>query len=416
MLNSVKVGTQPIGPYRPLAGDVICDEAERLARDLQGVRILHINATPYGGGVAEILRSEIPLLRGLGLDAEWHVISGDTPFFEVTKGLHNALQGGDYSLTDASEGTYLLTNVRNARLLDGQFDVIVVHDPQPAALRALHGGDHARWIWRCHIDTSQPNEDVATFIEPFLEPYDAVMFTTPDFVLPSLRDRDVHVVAPAIDPLSPKNLDLPIRISHRILNWHGVDVERPLVTQVSRFDRWKDPLGVLGVYREVRREVPDLQLALIGSSASDDPEGRRFYEQVMSAADGDPDINVISDLSDLEVAAFRCCSKVAIQKSKREGFGLVISESLWRGIPVVAGRTGGIPLQMPDGAGGFLADPEDQDLFADRVLYLLTHPDEAGQLGEAGREVVREHFLLPRLIVDELRLMRDFAGAKATAA
>jgi trehalose synthase len=416
MLHRVDVGSEPLDPYRPLVGDAICDEVIQLAQQLRDARIVHINATPYGGGVSELLRSSVPLLRGLGLDAEWQVISGDTAFFHVTKGLHNGLQGATYTLTAEDEEVYLLNNTRNARLLEGEYDFIIVHDPQPAALRQLHGRDNAIWVWRCHIDTSQPNAEVMAFITPFLEPYDAVVFTMADFILPSLTSHGVRLIQPSIDPLSPKNLDLPLDVCRRILSWVGIDLDRPLLTQVSRFDPWKDPLGVLRVYREVRREIPELQLALVGSMAHDDPEGWRIYDRITAETRGDSDITVATNLtgvSSLEVNAFQRLSSVVIQKSIREGFGLVISETLWKGTPAVAGRTGGIPLQMPENTGGFLVDPTDDGAFADRIRHLLRHAAEARDLGMSGREWVREHFLLPRMVADQLRLLVEL-GAKHT--
>lgn len=406
MLQPVDVGTQSVEPYAEAAGPEVIEELFHLAQPLHGARIAQINATAYGGGVSELLRSTVPLLNDLGVAVEWKVIYGDEPFFNVTKSFHNALQGGQYDFPEKDRETYLAYSDRNAHLLEEHYDYIIVHDPQPAALRRFHGRGGARWIWRCHIDTSQPNERVWSFLREFVEEYDAAVFTMPEFVPADLRLRNVAIIPPAIDPLSPKNINLPADLCRRILDWIGVEVDKPLVTQVSRFDPWKDPLGVIESYRIVREYVPDLQLALVGSMALDDPEGWGIYRQILDYAREDPLVHVFTNLTgvgNVEVNAFQRASEVVIQKSLREGFGLVVSESLWKGTPVVAGRTGGIPMQMPEGTGGFLVDGVKE--CAMRVLYLLQNPDEARRLGESGREHVRKHFLLTRLLADELRLL-----------
>lgn len=415
MLNNVEVGTQAVDDYEASAGPDAIAALRALAEPLEGVRVLHVNATPYGGGVAEILRSEIPLLRNLGLIADWKIINGDEDFFNVTKTVHNALQGGERALTDADCETYLRQSAENATELEEQYDIVVVHDPQPLAIPALRGRGDARWIWRCHIDTSQPNPEVWSFLRPFLEPYDIAVFTLGGFVPPEFPVRRIAIIPPAIDPQSPKNMALDLGMAHRVLGWIGVDVARPLVTQVSRFDLWKDPLGVITAYRLVKDQVPDLQLALAGSMALDDPEGWDVYHQIQDAARGDPDVRVFTNLTgvgNIEVNAFQRCSDVVIQKSIREGFGLVVSESLWKRTPVVAGRAGGIPLQLSDG-GGYLVDSVDE--CAQRVHELLADPGAREAHGEAGRKVVRSRFLLTRLIADDLRSYSSALGTRPIA-
>jgi len=406
MLQLVDVGTQSIGPYSEAAGPEVIEELYRLAQPLHGARVAEINATPYGGGVSELLRSTVPLLNALGVAAEWKVIYGDEPFFNVTKSFHNALQGGQYDFPEKDRDIYLSYSDRNAHLLDEQYDYIVIHDPQPAAMRHFHGRGGAKWVWRCHIDTSQPNPSVWSFLREFVEEYDAAVFTMPQFVPADLHLGKVAIIPPAIDPLSPKNFSLPPELCRRTLDWIGVDVDKPLVTQVSRFDPWKDPLGVIESYRIVREYVPDLQLALVGSMALDDPEGWGIYRQILEYSREDPLVHVFTNLTgvgNVEVNAFQRVSEVIIQKSLREGFGLVVSESLWKGTPVVAGRTGGIPMQMPEGVGGFLVDSVKE--CAMRVLYLLQNPSEAQRLGRLGKEHVRQNFLLTRLLADELKLL-----------
>jgi trehalose synthase len=407
-LESVRVGDLSIENYASTAGGDTVDALMALASDLKGARVLHLNSTAYGGGVAELLRSHVPLLRSLGIDAEWKTISGDDPFFNVTKGFHNALQGGDYELDDAGRDAYLATNLRNSRRLDEGYDFVVVHDPQPLPIRTLHGAAGAKWVWRCHIDTSAPNPAVWDFLRPYTEPYDAMVFTMDAYVSPNLPREKVSLIPPAIDPLSPKNIPVSKDLCRRIVNWLGIDPDRPLVTQVSRFDPWKDPMGVIQAYRMVREHVPGLQLAMLGHLAMDDPEGWRIYGQVVEATRRDTDIYLFTNYtaaSSIEVNAFQRYSDVVVQKSIREGFGLVVSEALWKGSPVVAGRAGGIPLQLEDGRDGYLVDSVEE--CAERVLHLLQHPAEARRMGRSGRKHIRANFLTPRLLSDEIRLMKS---------
>jgi trehalose synthase len=406
MLQEVTVGRWSLDAYDGIAPDAVMQELRELARKLAGARILNINATPYGGGVSELLRSSVPLLRDLGLAVDWKVIGGSPEFFRATKALHNALQGAPHSLTDADRAAYLECVAENAKTVDGDYDFIIVHDPQPAGLRSACGPSSTRWVWRCHIDTSEPNPDAWQFLRPYLEDYDAAVFTMPEFVPPDFPVARVETAPPAIDPLSPKNMELDARTASQILDWIGVDLPGRLITQVSRFDPWKDPLGVIDAYRLVCEEIGELQLALVGSMALDDPEGWEVYREVADAAAGDPLIHLYTNLTgvgNVEVNAFQRLSEVVVQKSIREGFGLVVSESLWKGTPVVAGRAGGIPMQMPGGTGGRLVTSTEE--CARALLELLADRELAHELGNSGREHVREHFLLPRLLRDELRLL-----------
>lgn len=413
MLQTVDVGSFSIESYRHTSPDWILDELQQQARELHGIRVLHVNATPYGGGVSELLRSTIPLCNDLGLIADWKIISGDDDFFDVTKHIHNGLQGSDLALTEDQEDVYRQHSRENAERLEEQYDVVVIHDPQPAGLLSLRGKGEAKWIWRCHIDTSEPNPYVWAFLQPFLEDYDAGIFTMSDFVPPSLPIERVELVPPAIDPLSPKNLPLDEPMARQILRWIGVTFNGPLVTQISRFDPWKDPLGVIEAYRLAREEIPDLQLALAGSMALDDPEGWEIYQEVQAASETDPFIHVFTNLTgvgNIEVNAFQRLSDVVVQKSIREGFGLVVSEALWKATPVVAGRAGGIPLQMADGAGGYLIDSVEE--CAERIVDLLSDRERAAELARQGQERVRERFLLPRLLLNELALISDLLAGE----
>jgi len=413
MLHTVETGVRSIHTYRGVVPDEILDSLIEAVEPLRGARVVHVNATAYGGGVSELLNAAVPLWNGLGVVTDWKLIAGDEAFFRVTKKLHNALQGAAEPLSAAEREVYLATAEKNARAFEERYDYVVIHDPQPAAMLARGSRNSARWIWRCHIDTGQPNAEVWEFLRGLLEGYDAAVYTMREFVPPDLPIKNVQIIPPAIDPLSPKNLELPRHLAHQILAWIGIDFEHPLVTQISRFDRWKDPLGVIEAYRIARESVPNLQLALVGSMALDDPEGSAMYGQVCAAVRADPLIHVFTNLtgvSNIEVNAFQKLSDVVVQKSLREGFGLVVSEALWKGTPVVAGRAGGIPLQMADGTGGVLVDSV-ADCGAS-IVRLLEDPDAARALGASGRDRVRHRFLLPRLLLDFAKLFAELGGAQ----
>ncbi|HUB74010.1 MAG TPA: glycosyltransferase [Solirubrobacteraceae bacterium] len=417
MPQKVAVGRWSLDSYAGIAPEETLEALRAQARELRGARILQVNATPYGGGVSELLRSAVPLLRDLGLQVDWKVIGGNPEFFHATKTLHNALQGAATGLSGAQREAYARCMTENAATLDGGYDFIVVHDPQPVGLLQAHGKGEARWVWRCHIDTSEPNPDAWRFLAPYLEGFDAAVFTMPEFVPPQLAIPHVAAIAPAIDPLSPKNIELGADTARQILDWIGVRLPGRIVTQVSRFDPWKDPLGVIDAYRLVREEIGDLQLALVGSMALDDPEGWDVYREVTDAATDDPLIHVHTNLTgvgNVEVNAFQRLSDVIVQKSIREGFGLVVSESLWKRTPVVAGDAGGIPLQMPDGVGGRLV--HDTEECAAAMLELLRDRELARELADSGHRRVRERFLLPRLLLDELRLLGTLEHAVPTPA
>jgi trehalose synthase len=407
VLQLVDVGPRSLESYRGIVPDHFIDELLATAKDLKGARIVHINATPYGGGVSELLRSTIPILNDLGLFAEWRTITGDERFFQITKTIHNGLQGGAEDLTAAEFAAYLATCQRNAELFDEDYDFVFLHDPQPAAIASMRDKGTGRWIWRCHIDTSSPNLSTWRFLRPYMNAFDRAVFTMEDFVPPDFPDVRVEIIPPAIDPLSPKNMPLADETARQVLQWIGIELDRPLITQVSRFDPWKDPFGVIGVYQMLRNEFPRLQLALVGSMALDDPQGWEIYGQIMKSAQEDPGIHVFTNLvgvGNVEVNAFQRLSQVIIQKSVREGFGLVVSEAMWKSTPVVAGATGGIPMQMANGVGGILIGNLEECAAA--VRDLLLDATRRYDLANTGKERVRQHFLLPRLLLDELRLMK----------
>jgi trehalose synthase len=402
--------------YVGIAPDEIVEEAEQLAAELEGARVLHVNATAYGGGVAELLSSEIGLLRDLGVEAEWRLLCPDPAFFQATKHLHNAMQGHAGEFDGPDLAVYLERNRHCEAMVGNDWDAVVVHDPQPAALIAGDAAPGASWVWRCHIDTSTPDYDAWQLLRPFVSAYDRAVFTLPSFAPPDLSPELVTTIAPAIDPLSAKNRPLPRHFARQVVGAAAVDLARPLVVQVSRFDPWKDPLGVVAAWRLARERVPGLQLALVGAMADDDPEGWEIYEQVRAATAGDPDCHLLTNLTGigpLEVNAFQREADVVVQKSLREGFGLTVAEALWKETPVVGGNAGGIPLQLGDDEGGILVG--DVEECAEAIASLLEDVDLAERRGRAGRERVRREFLVPRLARDDLRLYSKLLGAERTS-
>ncbi len=411
MLQHVNVGHKALGDYATLVGRGLMEQIRALAEPLAGKRVLHLSATAFGGGVAEINYALVPLMCDAGLDAEWRVIWGQGEFFEVTKAIHNALQGSPIELTRLQEATFAEYNRRNAEALEGTWDYVIVHDPQPCGLIEHARDAAAHWIWRCHIDLSTPSPEVLAFLVPWLARYDATIFHRPEYA-PGIADLpEAFIWPPAIDPLAPKNMALTIEDAVYITNQFGIDTNRPLLTQVSRFDPWKDPLGVIDAYRLVRERHPDVQLALVGSMAHDDPEGWDFYNRTVEHAAGDDDIHILSNLNNVgsvEVNAFQVFSEAMIQKSLREGFGLTVAEALWKARPVVGGRVGGILSQIRDGETGFLVDSP--QACADACAAILADPDRARQMARQGKEDVRAHFLMPRLLRDWLALFGHLAG------
>ena len=422
MLQLVNVGQKSLVDYGTIATRGLMEEIRRLSEPLAGKRVLHLSATAFGGGVAEINYALVPLMRDAGLDAEWRIIRGADEFFNVTKTIHNALQGNPQGLTAEQEETFRRFNALNAEEIEDEYDFVIVHDPQPAAVIEHFPNSTAHWIWRCHIDLSEPNQDVLGFLTPWIGRYDASIFHRHEYVPRTARLPAAYIWPPAIDPLTPKNMALSAEDAAYIVDQFGIHVGRPLLTQVSRFDPWKDPLGVIDAYRAVKEERPDVQLALVGSMAHDDPEGWDFYNQTVAYADGDRDIYILSNLNNIgsvEVNAFQVHSAAVIQKSIREGFGLTVTEALWKTRPTVAGRVGGIVAQIQDGETGWLVDSPAECAAA--CLEILADPVAARQRALRGKEFVRRHFLMPRLLRDWLVLFNrllgnDTAGAEVAVA
>jgi trehalose synthase len=407
MLQPVSVATKHLSDYSSLVGRALVEEVRERAGRLKGKRILHVSATAFGGGVSEILYTLVPLMIDVELDCEWHVIYGREEFFNATKVMHNALQGNPQDLTEEQWEVWRHYNEINARDLSDGWDLCIIHDPQPAALCSLVPEKAREWVWRCHIDLSTPNPATLAQLSPYLEHYPAAVFHMPAYV-PAEIDGRAHIVPPAIDPLAPKNMAFSPEDAVYICEQFGIDVDRPLLCQVSRFDPWKDPLGVIDAYRIVKADMPDIQLALVGSMATDDPEGWDFFNATVAHADGDPDIHILNNLNNvgaIEVNAFQSHCDVAIQKSTREGFGLTVAEAIWKARPFIGGDVGGIPLQVSDGETGFLVSTVDE--CAQRALEILQDPGLGKRLGRAGKESVRQRFLTPRLLRDWLVLFEQ---------
>lgn len=409
MLPAVPVQTKLAADYAEAAGDEALERLVEAARPLKGMRLLQVSSTAFGGGVAELLHTHVPLMNDLGVDTTWVVIEGTDAFFAVTKAVHNALQGAETRLSEADLATYWERVRANAAELPRGFDAVIVHDPQPAALLQVLEEDGERsgsWLWRCHIDLSAPYRAVWDLFEPIVNRYDAAIFTDEAYMQPGIAGPRVAFIPPSIDPLSLKNAPMSDEASSELLRTLSIDADRPLVTQVSRFDPWKDPLGVIDAWRLVRREIPGVQLAMIGSLAHDDPEGMRYLELAAEHAGGDPDVHILTNLDgvgDLEVNGLQRRSDVIVQKSIREGFGLVVAEGMWKGKPVVGGDVGGIRLQIEEGVTGHLVDSV--PACATRIVELLGDADRRRVMGEAGRERVRRRFLSLREIEDILRLI-----------
>jgi trehalose synthase len=388
--------------YENIVGTEIVNELRVIAGHIGNKRLQNINSTPVGGGVAEILTRMVPLLRDLGVDAVWDVIKGDQAFFNVTKAFHNALHGKQEPISEEMLECYRANTEMNLRELNFTGDVIWIHDPQPAGLVAAKKERGRQWVWRCHIDISTPDPRVWDFLRPYVEQYDASVFSMPDFAqrLPIPQ----FMMAPSIDPLSDKNRELTQDDINRVLSKYGIDPSRPILTQISRFDRLKDPVGVIASYRIVKKRR-DCQLVLAGGGAADDPEGAMVLQEVREAAGADPDIHVLllPPFSDIEINALVRASTVVLQKSIKEGFGLTVSEALWKKKPVIGSAVGGIKIQIINGVTGFLVhSPEGA---AQRALQLLSDLELRRRIGENGYQHVKQNFLVTRNVKDYMLVM-----------
>jgi trehalose synthase len=387
--------------YASIAGKHVIDDLHLLSEKLKGRVIQNINSTAVGGGVAEILNRMMPLMRDLGVDFRWDLIKGDEKFFVITKKFHNALHGVDVKILDEEISYFLEVNQKNAQEIFFSGDIVYIHDPQPLALIEKKNELGNKWIWRCHIDFSKPIPSLWNFLRPFIERYDAAVFSAPAFARELLTKQ--ILVSPSIDPLSDKNKDLPEEFIDQVFEKFGVDRSRPVITQISRFDYLKDPLGVIKAFRMAKKYC-DCQLILAGGGATDDPEGMSILEMVRNEAEKDKDIYVLflPPGSNLEINALQRGSSIILQKSLREGFGLTVAEALWKAKPVIASAVGGIPLQITHKFSGILTHSIEGSAYW--IKQLINEPEYARKLGVNGKEHIKDNFLITRHIQDYLLL------------
>ncbi len=401
------VSMRNLEDYRKIVGEEVISSIYRKARTLYDLKVININSTYYGGGVAEILNTLVPLMNDAGVYADWRILRGTPDFFDITKKFHNALQGGSVNLTQIKRDLYIGASQTFASYCHLEDDCVIIHDPQPLPLIKFFR-KRQPWVWRCHIDLSDPDRKLWEYLKSFILRYDMVIISNTTY-----RREDLpvfqRVIYPAIDPLSSKNMDVNGKVVDKYLEKFGVPRDKPVICQVSRFDIWKDPLGVVEIYDKVRRKV-DCRLVLCGSMAADDPEGRMIYDQVVERARDlidAGDVILITSENNILVNVLQRSSAVVIQKSTKEGFGLTVSEALWKQKPVVASSVGGISTQIRDGETGFLLDPQDIDGFADRTVEILQNPTLGEEVGKRAKEAVRERFLITRLLSDYISLLND---------
>lgn len=400
--------TNSLEDYRKVTPPGSVDLLYHMSEKVKGKSLLNINSTRSGGGVAEILNRLVPLLNELEIKVGWEIMQGSEGFFKVTKAFHNALQGRDPGISDRMYQLYIEENRENAKRLTFDADMILVHDPQPAAL--IDYGDRAgKWVWRCHIDISQPARRVWRFLKNYVLKYDAAIFSLPAFAqkLPIPK----FLIYPSIDPLSDKNRELSRREVNKILDRLGIPRDKPILLQVSRFDRFKDPVGVIQAYRIVKKHN-DCRLILVGGGAADDPEGDVVLQEVREAAGQDPDIHVLllPPDSNIEVNALQRAATIVLQKSLREGFGLTVAEAMWKGKPVVGGFAGGITVQIMYYHTGYTVSSVEGAAF--RVRHLLNNPEIGRKMGNNAKEYIRRNFLITRQLADYLTLMAALTNGR----
>lgn len=392
--------------YSKVVGGDVIDHLQQLSAPLRGKKVVHVNSTRLGGGVAEILHQLVPLMIELGIDTSWEVIEGNDKFYKCTKSFHNALQGDAVKISDSLLRNYENTNKQNAQQLNGKLkdaDVVLIHDPQPAPLLHFIPDRKGKWVWRCHIDASKPYRPVWKYLRQFVSGYDASIFSLADFAQPLPHTQ--YLIPPSIDPLSDKNKDIDESELDAVAKKFKIDRTRPIMLQVSRFDRFKDPVGVIKAYKLTKTFLPNVQLILAGGTADDDPEGAEVLEEVKIAAGDDKDIHILLLPPDAHrtINSLQRISDIILQKSLKEGFGLTVTESLWKGKPVIGGDTGGIRLQVINHHTGFCVNsPEGAAL---RIRYLLHHPEKIKEMGNKAKEFVKENYLITRHLQEYLTLM-----------
>lgn len=399
--------TKSLDEYRQVVGDDVIGEIYAKARGLMGKRVVHVNSTSQGGGVAEILSSLVPLMNDVGVETDWRVLHGNPDFFTITKKFHNALQGGSLNLTDIKKQLYIQANEAFSTYFHIDADCVIVHDPQPLPLIKFYK-KKVPWVWRCHVDLSVPDEALWDFLKAFIMRYDIAIISSEMYRKEGLPVEQ-RIIHPAIDPLSLKNMELSKKDVLKYVQKAGIPTDKPLITQVSRMDIWKDPEGLLEIFKLVKEKV-DCRLLYCYDMASDDPEGnavlQRTYRKAKKLVESGDVLFVVGN-SQILVNAIQRISTVLVQNSIKEGFCLCVTEGLWKGKPVVATKVGGIPHQLVEAENGFLVDPLDREAFADRVVQVLQNPDMAEQMGRKGKETVRKNFLTTRLLLDYLDLLND---------
>ena len=404
-----KVSVLSLDRFRDILGDKAIEDIHAEASSLSEKTLVHINSTYQGGGVAEILNSLIILMNDVGIKADWRVLHGNPDFFSVTKKFHNALQGEKINLTDLKKKTYYITNVNNAIFTHLNHDFVIVHDPQPLPMITCYK-KRQPWIWRCHIDISDPMRTLWNYLKMFILKYDAMIVSMDAF-----RKRDLpehimpqYIIRPSINPLNIKNVDISKTTISKYMEKMGISQEKPIISQVSRFDKWKDPEGMVRIFRLIKKKV-DCKLVLMGSMATDDPEGQNIFENIEKIVGDDKDIHLVMNAPDIAVNALQRASSVVIQRSLKEGFAITVSEALWKRTPVVASNVGGIPSQIIDGENGYLLEPMDLDGFADKIIYLINNPDVAKRMGKYGENHVKNNFLITRHLLDYIQLLKKMS-------
>ncbi len=400
--------TKNIDEYIPIVGREKIEEIKDIAATLQHEHIVMVNSTPAGGGVAEILNSLVIILNNLGVLTGWRILKGSDSFFSVTKEFHNALQGGQIKLTKRIMEIYEQANYNNSLMnhLDSH-DLVVIHDPQPLPLIQYYK-KRIPWIWRFHPDLTEPNKELFKYLKGFIRQYDAMIISSPEYKQTGMGIKQI-IMHPSIDPLSEKNRDMPLKEIRQILAKHNIKTNKPIISQVSRFDKWKDPIGVIDVFEKVQKKA-DCHLVLMGNMALDDPEGPAIYREVVKRTKHADDITVLMNVADNDrtVNALQRTADVILQKSIREGFALTVSEALWKETPVVGTRVGGIPLQVKHGKTGYLVETNQQA--ANAIVKLLQNNKLKKRLGKQGKEYVKEHFLITRHVLDYLKLFQFYLG------
>lgn len=393
--------------YRAVVGDEKIEEIYDEASPLSEKNVAHINSTYQGGGVAEILNSLIILMNDAGIETDWRVLHGDLDFFTVTKKFHNGLQGEQINLSDNKKQIYYINNVNNAIFTHINHDFVIVHDPQPLPLITCYK-KRRPWIWRCHIDISNPMPDLWDYLKMFILKYDTMIVSMEKFKEKQLPNHIVpqSIIKPSINPLNLKNKDIPDETISKYLAKSDIKLDKPIICQVSRFDKWKDPEGMIKIFKKIKKKV-NCQLILVGSMATDDPEGQQIFERLEKSVEDEKDIHLIMNAPDIVINALQRVSAVVVQKSIREGFAITVSEALWKGTPVVASNVGGIPSQVIDGKNGYLLEPKDYDGFAERIIHLLKNPDKAEKMGEFGKQHVQNNFLITRHLLDYIKLLKQ---------